>query len=82
MRDLARDPTALEQLRVQRGRLADRIRAPWWCLAGIAFLWALVFAAPFGSRYLPRGFAATRSSWPSHCRWPACCTGARPGRPA
>jgi hypothetical protein len=55
MRDLARDPTVLEQLRVQRGRLADRIRAPWWYLAGIAFLWALVFAAPFGSRYLPRG---------------------------
>jgi hypothetical protein len=55
MRDVARDLAALELLRVQRGRLADRIRAPWWYLAGIAFLWVLVFAAPFGSRYLPRG---------------------------
>ena len=55
MRDLASDLTALELLRVQRSRLADRLRPPWWYLAGIAFLWALVFAAPFGSRYLPRG---------------------------
>jgi hypothetical protein len=55
MRDAAGDPGALEQLRVQRGRLADRIRAPWWYLTGIAIMWALVFAAPFGSRYLPRG---------------------------
>jgi uncharacterized membrane protein (DUF4010 family) len=57
MRDVARDPAALELLRVQRSRLADRIRAPWWYLTGIAFMWALVFAAPFGSRYLPRGFS-------------------------
>jgi hypothetical protein len=55
MREVAGDPSALELLRVQRGRLADRIRAPWWYLTGIAFLWALVFAGPFGSRYLPRG---------------------------
>ena len=55
MGDVARDLAALELLRVQRARLADRIRPPWWYLAGIAFLWALVFAAPFGSRYLPRG---------------------------
>ena len=55
MCDVAKDLAALEQLRVQRGRLADRMRLPWWCVAGIAFLWALVFAAPFGSRYLPRG---------------------------
>ena len=55
MRDVARDPAALEQLRVQRSRLADRMRPPWWYLAGIAFLWALVFAAPFSSRYLPQG---------------------------
>ncbi|MBV9444297.1 MAG: hypothetical protein JO345_00110 [Streptosporangiaceae bacterium] len=57
MPEVTGDPTALEQLRVQRGRLADRIRAPWWYLAGIAIMWALVFAAPFGSRYLPRGIS-------------------------
>ena len=55
MRDVAGDPAALELLRVQRGRLADRMRPPWWYLTGIALLYALVFAAPFGSRYLPRG---------------------------
>ncbi len=30
MGDVASDPTALELLRVQRGRLADRMRPPWW----------------------------------------------------
>jgi hypothetical protein len=55
MRDVGRDPAALEQLRVQRGRLADRMRPPWWYLAGIAILWALAFACPFSSRYLPQG---------------------------
>ena len=55
MRDVARDPAALERLRVQRSRLADRMRPPWWYLTGVAIMWALVFAAPFGSRYLPRG---------------------------
>ena len=61
MRDVARDPAALELLRVQRSRLADRMRPPWWYLTGIAVLWALVFAAPFSSRYLPRGFSPI---WP------------------
>jgi hypothetical protein len=28
MREMARDPAALELLRVQRGRLADRLRPP------------------------------------------------------
>jgi hypothetical protein len=60
MRDVARDPAALEQLRVQRSRLADRMRPPWWYLAGSAILWALAFAFPFSSRYLPRGMP----SWP------------------
>jgi hypothetical protein len=60
MRDVARDPAALEQLRVQRGRLADRMRPPWWYLAGIGILWALAFAAPFNSRYLPHGVR----TWP------------------
>ena len=54
MRDAARDPAALELLRVQRSRLADRMRLPWWYLAGSAILWALVFAGPFSSRYLPQ----------------------------
>ena len=55
MRDVARDPAALERLRVQRSRLADRMRPPWWYLSGIALLWALVFASPFSSRFLPHG---------------------------
>ena len=55
MRDAARDPAALEpleRLRVQRSRLADRMRPPWWYLTGIAVMYALVFAVPFTSRYL------------------------------
>jgi hypothetical protein len=60
MRDVARDPAALELLRVQRSRLADRMRLPWWYLTGSAILWALVFAGPFSSRYLPRGVP----TWP------------------
>jgi hypothetical protein len=60
MRGAARDPAALELLRVQRGRLADRMRPPWWYLTGIALLYALVFAVPFGQRYLSQGF----SIWP------------------
>lgn len=55
MRDVANDPAVLEQLRVQRSRLAERMRPPWWYLAGIAILWALTFAAPFSSRYAPQG---------------------------
>ena len=54
MPDVARDPAALDLLRVQRGRLADRMRLPWWYRAGAGILWALVFAGPFSSRYLPR----------------------------
>jgi hypothetical protein len=52
MRDTARDPAALELelLRVQRSRLADRMRPPWWYLPGIAIVWALLFAGPFSSR--------------------------------
>jgi hypothetical protein len=55
MPDVARDPAALERLRVQRSRLADRMRPPWWYLTGIALLYALVFATPFSQRYLPQG---------------------------
>jgi hypothetical protein len=53
MGDVARDPAALERLRVQRSRLAGRMQPPWWYLPGIAILWALAFAAPFSSRYGP-----------------------------
>jgi hypothetical protein len=60
MRDVAGDPAALEQLRAQRGRLAARLRPPWWYLAGIGILWALTFAAPFSSRFLPQGVR----TWP------------------
>ncbi len=60
MRDVARDPAALELLRVQRSRLADRMRLPWWYLTGAAIVWAVVFAGPFSSRYLSRGVP----TWP------------------
>ena len=50
MRDVAGDPAALELLRVQRGRLADRMRPPWWYLPGVAAVWALFFGGPFTSR--------------------------------
>ena len=52
MRDAAGDPAALELelLRVQRSRLADRMRPPWWYLPGIVIVWALFFAGPFSSR--------------------------------
>jgi hypothetical protein len=52
MRDVASDPAALELLRVQRARLADRLRPPWWYLTGVAIMFALVFAFPFASRFL------------------------------
>jgi len=55
MSDVARDPAALELLRTQRSRLADRMRPPWWHLPGVAILWALTFAYPFSSRFLPQG---------------------------
>jgi len=49
MRDAARDP-ALDLLRVQRSRLADRMRPPWWYLPGVGIVWTLFFAGPFASR--------------------------------
>ena len=55
MGDVASDRTALELLRVQRDRLADRMRPPWWFLPGAAVVWALILASPFSSRYLPQG---------------------------
>jgi hypothetical protein len=56
MRDVAGDTAALELLRVQRARLADRMRLPWWYQSGTAILWALIFAGPISSRYLSKGF--------------------------
>lgn len=53
MRDAARDPAALELLRVQRNRLADRMRPPWWYLPGVTIVWALFFAGPLTSRSFP-----------------------------
>jgi hypothetical protein len=55
VRDVTGDPAALEpleRLRVQRDRLADRMRPPWWYLTGVAIMYALVFAFPFTSRFL------------------------------
>jgi hypothetical protein len=46
------DQAALELVRVQRARLADRLRPPWWYLTGVAVMYALVFAFPFASRFL------------------------------
>ena len=60
MRDVAKDPAALELLRVQRSRRADGMRPPWWYLTGVAILWALIFAAPFSQRFLPQGVR----TWP------------------
>jgi hypothetical protein len=54
MRDAARDPAALALLRVQRNRLADRLRPPWWYLTGSAIAWAVGFTGQFSLRYLPR----------------------------
>jgi hypothetical protein len=59
MRNGAPDQAALERLRAQRRRLADRMRPPWWYLTGAAIVWGLVFALPF-SQYLPKGFGL----WP------------------
>jgi hypothetical protein len=60
MDDVTRDPTAPEQLREQRSRLADRMRPPWWYLTGSGILFALAFALPFISQYFPR----TVGVWP------------------
>jgi hypothetical protein len=60
MQDVTGDPEALARLRAQRTRLADRMRPPWWYLAGAAALGTTAFGFPIASRYLPRGFAI----WP------------------
>ena len=55
MRDVVRDPAALERLRVQRSRLADRPQPPWWYLTGSAISWAVLFAGPFILHYFLHG---------------------------
>ncbi len=52
MADATSGPAELELLRAQRRRLADRMRPPWWYLAGVAVMYAVVFAFPFASRFL------------------------------
>jgi hypothetical protein len=54
MRNVAGDPVALELRRVQRNRLADRLRPPWWYLPGTAIAWAVGGSGQFALRYLPR----------------------------
>jgi hypothetical protein len=54
MRETAGDPAVLELLRMQRSRLADRLRPPWWYVPGAAIAWAEAFANPFVLRYLSR----------------------------
>jgi hypothetical protein len=54
MPEVAGDPAVLERLRMQRERLADRLRPPWWYLPGAAIAWAVAFTGPFNLRYLPR----------------------------
>lgn len=54
MRDVERNPVALDLLRVQRNLLADRMRPPWWYLTGSAVAWAVGFTGQFSLRYLPR----------------------------
>ena len=60
MSDVAGDPATLQQLREQRRRLADRLRAPWWYLTGSGVLYAVAFGLPFISRYVAHGAAL----WP------------------
>jgi len=54
MRDAESGQAVLELLRVQRNRLADRMRPPWWYLTGSAIAWAVGGTDQFSLRYLPR----------------------------
>lgn len=42
----------LELLRAQRARLASRLKAPWWYVAGSAVALAVGCAMPIGSHYV------------------------------
>lgn len=52
MRDDTQNGADLELLRAQRARLATRLKAPWWYVAGSAVVMAVAFAMPVGSHYL------------------------------
>lgn len=49
------DEAGLEALQAQRANLADRLRPPWWYLAGFGIVMVLVCAVPFATRYLSWG---------------------------
>jgi hypothetical protein len=51
---MARNPVALDLLQVQRSRLADRLRPPWWYLPGAAIAAVAAVTGPFILWYLPR----------------------------
>ena len=80
VREATGDPAALELLKAQRSRLADRLRPPWWFLSGAAIVWALIQASPFSSRYLPVGdyWAVAGAALAVAC----VCSGASSGPPA
>jgi hypothetical protein len=52
MRDDTGDGAELELLRAQRARLASRLQAPWWYVAGVTVALAAACAMPIGSHYL------------------------------
>lgn len=60
MNDAAGPQAELEQLQVQRARLAGRVRPPWWYLPGSTVTLGLVLAVPFTAHYLP-----ALAAWPA-----------------
>ena len=52
MRDDMGNLAELELLRAQRARLASRLKAPWWYVAGSAVALAVGCAMPIGSHYV------------------------------
>lgn len=52
MTDDTENVAELELLRAQRAQLANRLKTPWWYVAGMAFVWAVAFAMPIGAHYL------------------------------
>lgn len=51
----AEGPEGVGWLGAQRSRLADRVRAPWWYLAGFGLAWALLVGSPFAAHFLAAG---------------------------
>lgn len=43
----------LEMLRVQRAQLASQLKTPWWYVAAMTVVLALICAMPIGTHYLP-----------------------------